>query len=45
MLLLIKITSKTSVFYGQIRMTINGKLFKMWKLRSMIVGAENMGEG
>lgn len=41
----VKITSKGPVFYGQERMTREGKVFKMWKFRSMKVGAEKVGDG
>lgn len=39
--LIIKITSRGPIFYGQIRMGVDGKEFKMWKFRSMIVGDSN----
>lgn len=42
---LVKITSKGPIFYGQERMTREGKVFKMWKFRSMKVNAENIGDG
>ncbi len=32
---LVKITSPGPIFYGQERMTTNGKIFRMWKFRSM----------
>jgi exopolysaccharide biosynthesis polyprenyl glycosylphosphotransferase len=38
--LLIKISSPGPVFYGQERVTLNGKIFTMWKFRSMKVNAE-----
>lgn len=38
--LLVKCTSKGPMFYGQERMSIDGRLFKMWKFRSMKVDAE-----
>lgn len=37
---LVKLTSKGPVFYTQVRCTKNGKPFKMYKIRSMIVNAE-----
>lgn len=43
--LLVKLTSRGPVFYGQERMTVNGKKFKMWKFRSMRVGADKIGSG
>jgi lipopolysaccharide/colanic/teichoic acid biosynthesis glycosyltransferase len=30
------------IFYSQTRCGLNGKTFKMWKFRSMVVGAENL---
>ncbi|MDA3958351.1 sugar transferase, partial [Oceanispirochaeta sp.] len=33
--LLVKLTSPGPIFYSQERMTSNGKVFKMWKFRSM----------
>ncbi len=38
--LLVKLTSPGPVFYGQERMTTNGRIFKMWKFRSMRQGAD-----
>lgn len=38
--ILIKLTSRGPVFYGQKRMTRDGKIFTMWKFRSMRVDAE-----
>jgi len=38
--LLVKLTSSGPIFYGQERMTINGKIFKMWKFRSMRQNAD-----
>ena len=37
---LVKITSSGPIFYGQERMTQDGKVFKMWKFRSMRQGAD-----
>lgn len=41
--ILVKLTSKGPVFYGQLRMTRDGNEFKMWKFRSMMVNAESSG--
>lgn len=38
--LLVKLTSRGPIFYGQVRMGIDGGTFKMWKFRSMRVDAE-----
>ena len=38
--ILVKLTSKGPVFYGQERMSVDGKLFTMWKIRSMKIDAE-----
>lgn len=38
---LVKTTSKGPIFYGQVRMGVDGKEFKMWKFRSMVVGDAN----
>ena len=38
--LLVKATSSGPIFYGQERMTTDGKIFKMWKFRSMRQGAD-----
>lgn len=43
--ILVKVTSRGPIFYAQERMTREGKVFKMWKFRSMKVGAENIGSG
>lgn len=43
--LLIKLTSKGPVFFRQERLGKNGKLFKIFKFRTMIVDAEKMGDG
>jgi len=39
--IIIKLTSKGPVLYGQVRMGLDGKEFKMWKFRSMTVGESN----
>lgn len=39
--ILIKLTSKGPVFYGQERMSVDGIKFKMWKFRSMKTDAEH----
>lgn len=39
--LLVKLTSKGPIFYGQIRMGVDGSEFKMWKFRSMVTGEAN----
>ena len=41
----IKCDSKGPVFFKQERRTKNGKIFKMYKFRSMVVNAESMAEG
>jgi len=41
--LLIKLTSKGPVIFKQQRLGMNGKVFTMYKLRSMCVGAEKDG--
>lgn len=41
--ILIKITSKGPVLFKQDRIGKDGKVFKIYKFRSMIVGAENIG--
>lgn len=41
----IKIDSKGPVFFKQERRTKNGKVFKMYKFRSMVVDAEKTGAG
>ena len=41
----IKIDSKGPILFKQGRRTKDGKVFKMWKYRSMVVNAENMGSG
>jgi len=39
--LLVKLTSRGPIFYGQVRMGVDGREFKMWKFRSMVVGEAN----
>lgn len=41
----IKLDSKGPVLFKQGRRTKDGKVFMMWKFRSMVVNAENMGSG
>lgn len=41
----IKCDSKGPVFFRQDRLTKNGRIFKMYKFRSMVVNAEQMGAG
>jgi lipopolysaccharide/colanic/teichoic acid biosynthesis glycosyltransferase len=36
----IQLDNPGPIFYSQIRCGVNGKLFKIWKFRSMIVGAD-----
>ena len=43
--LIIKIDSKGPVLFKQERLGRNGKLFKIWKFRTMIENAENIGLG
>lgn len=38
---LVKTTSRGPIFYGQVRMGVDGKEFKMWKFRSMVTGQAN----
>ena len=38
--ILVKLTSRGPIFYGQTRMSMDGTTFKMWKFRSMKVDAE-----
>ncbi|MCO5142639.1 MAG: undecaprenyl-phosphate glucose phosphotransferase [Oligoflexia bacterium] len=38
--ILVKLTSRGPILYGQVRMSLDGSEFKMWKFRSMKVGAE-----
>lgn len=41
--IIIKLESKGPIFFKQERIGKNGKVFKIYKFRSMIVGAENSG--
>src|SRR5580765_31280 len=41
--LLMKITDSGPIFYGQVRIGRYGVPFKIWKFRTMVVGAEKMG--
>jgi len=41
----IKLDSKGPVFFAQERVGKDGKIFKIYKLRSMVVNPENMGKG
>lgn len=41
----IKMESSGPVFFKQDRLGINGKIYKMYKFRSMVVNAERMGTG
>lgn len=43
--ILIKFTSKGPVFFKQERIGKNGKIFRIIKFRTMIVNAENIGDG
>ena len=43
--LLIKLESRGAVFYRQRRIGRGGRPFEMWKLRTMVPGAETMGAG
>lgn len=43
--LLIKIDSKGPALFEQERLGVNGKVFKIYKFRSMVVGAEQQGSG
>ena len=38
--LLVKLTSRGPIFYGQERMSVDGSTFRMWKFRSMKMDAE-----
>lgn len=41
----IKLTSKGPVFFKQNRLGLNGKTFEIYKFRTMVVNAENIGDG
>ncbi len=41
--LLIKLTDRGSIFYGQSRIGQFGKPFRIWKFRSMVVNADTLG--
>lgn len=41
----IKVDSKGPVIFSQKRLTKNGRIFQMYKFRSMVVNAEKMGTG
>jgi Sugar transferases involved in lipopolysaccharide synthesis len=41
----IKLTSEGPVFFHQDRVGINGRIFKLHKFRTMVVGAESIGAG
>ena len=43
--LLIKLESRGAVFYRQRRVGRGGRPFELWKLRTMVPGAETMGAG
>ncbi len=43
--LLIKLESRGAVFYRQRRVGRGGRPFEMWKLRTMVPGAETIGAG
>jgi lipopolysaccharide/colanic/teichoic acid biosynthesis glycosyltransferase len=43
--ILIKLESRGPVFYRQRRVGRDGKPFELWKLRTMVPGAESMGAG
>jgi lipopolysaccharide/colanic/teichoic acid biosynthesis glycosyltransferase len=43
--ILIKLESRGPVFYRQRRVGRGGELFELWKLRTMVPGAEAMGAG
>jgi lipopolysaccharide/colanic/teichoic acid biosynthesis glycosyltransferase len=43
--LLIKLTSKGPVFFKQQRLGKDGKIFNILKFRTMVVNAENIGDG
>ncbi len=43
--LAIRLESRGPVFYRQLRVGRDGKPFELWKLRTMVPGAESMGAG
>ena len=43
--ILIKLESRGPVFYRQRRVGLGGRPFELWKLRTMVPGAESMGAG
>ena len=43
--ILIKLESKGPAIFKQERIGLNGKVFNIYKFRSMCVGAEKMGSG
>ena len=43
--LAIRLESRGPVFYRQLRVGLNGESFELWKLRTMVPGAESMGAG
>ena len=44
-MILVKLDSKGPALFFQDRLTLNGKVFKMLKFRTMVVNAENQGTG
>ncbi len=45
LVLLVKVSSRGPVFYSQQRIGENGRLFAMWKFRSMVAGADLVLDG
>ena len=43
--LIVKLTSKGPALFKQKRLGMNGKVFEIYKFRSMVVGAEKQGSG
>lgn len=43
--LVVKLESKGPALFKQERLGVNGKVFRIYKFRSMVVGAENQGSG
>jgi len=43
--LAIRLESRGPVFYRQLRVGRNGRQFELWKLRTMVPGAESIGAG